>query len=136
MAKKIDDYKFMVGQHYGNLQVLEVKIEPSGLRNLKKAIVICTCGAVTQVECWRLLKGTVTSCCKCRTKGCNVNTNTMKKRRQEWIWECPHTTRACAYSCNSRACCRECDKQNGCEDACLNAPEKCGAIKRKWAYGK
>lgn len=135
MAKRerITDYSFMVGQHYGNLQVLEVKTESSGWRNLHKAVVICTCGAVTKVECWRLLKGVTKSC---HTANCSLTSKARREKKKKYVWNCPFPIGTCRDSRTYGRCCRECNKSEDCQHVCLNTPEKCGAAKREWAHGK
>lgn len=47
-------------------------------------------------------------------------------------WICLFPTKNCYQSTINDKCCCECEKLKSCKYACLNTPEKCGAIKNKY----
>lgn len=53
----------------------------------------------------------------------------IKKVKKNFRYSCVFDTPSCAKSTIYGRCCHECPERLKCKDACLNTPEKCGAIK-------
>lgn len=54
--------KLLTGQTFGMLTVVEDTMHSNGKRNIPHAVVLCTCGNVTEVAAWSLTRGTTKSC--------------------------------------------------------------------------
>lgn len=117
----------LIGQKFTKLTVL-YEAEPNG--RMRRWHCKCECGKEVDVYQNHLMSGGTRSCGCFRFKLPRVT-----KEKPEPKSKCKYPLYGCEKS-RKGLCCKECEENATCEDACLNTPEKCGYKKVGVTSGK